>query len=98
MLSLWHLGSRHTLNSSSFSPTQKQQFFFRSCKDDPIAILNDVDSEDACLDECRALEGCKFSTYDGYTQICVLTETCRERDPCGDCVVAGLDNEACDGE
>ena len=56
----------------------------------------EVESSDACLDECRSTDGCGFATYNGYTRICVLTETCRQRDPCGDCVVAAVRNDSCD--
>ena len=69
-----------------------------SCEDDPLETLTGIESADDCLNECRSAEGCRFSTYDSYTRICVLTATCRERDPCADCVVAGADYESCADE
>lgn len=60
--------------------------------------LFEVETPEECREACEETDGCAWATHFGNTNICVLTETCNEFDPCSDCTVSSTENPSCEGE
>ncbi len=58
------------------------------CIDGELITLESLESEKACLSECRDTEDCAWYTFDNKLNICELFKTCPDvsQDQCPDCL------------